>query len=579
MATLHNQHTPTPNVWSSNYRVRPAYLFDSDSDSGCVSDLDADAISKADASDAGLMREMDLSGRHEAVEYRPNPWSIARINAASRSSFPKPALARTPGPARSPSKPQRKPIVEAFKRQAKQGPRGSQPVIVRKVNNLGDNSIGAPSVDKSCAAKRDSLSAKKPRQGCESANTALPQVRACLQRTEPLDPPSPSPTPRAGLTIDAVGALEKEKSAHISIFSDHSPQPAHAPPPFKSRQIFGTHRAAWSSPVRLVPPQSAPDVGHAVRERPTFHHSSPGPRSHVPVSGHIMRLSSPPLVSAPAFTNTRPTKVSNNLPSPSPPPRFPENMGQRTEPIILRALNEEICVSPPSPPLVPELRQDATDPPHIRTSEPRHKRLASPELTPARKRLRASAARPPDPAPPTTSTSRYCPTAYTFGEDDDPDIKWSTLAKTKRRAVTSKRVEKPSGVRQSECFRLPLLGRTQKTPTRAPEVKRRIITYLPPPMANKKLVDNIDGGPWASTNHLANDVTAKITLPTRDPAKHVQVETEEQEVDDEVEIRVMDSDVTLVNEDDEHVTGINIDDVCAQYPTTRATMKAVRVVF
>jgi hypothetical protein len=194
-------------LWSSSHRGRAGYV--SDSDSG--SDVDAGTH------EARLMREMDLSGRHETVEYRPNPWSIARINAASRP---------LPKPGRSPPKPRPKPIVEAFKKQA----------------TLRD-SVGA---------------ANRSRQGCDA--------------TEPLHVPSLAHTPQTGSTLRAL----EPKSAHIPTVSD---QLVHAPPPFKPRRTFGTHRAARSSPVRRLAP---------VGDRPVFPHSSPGPRSHVAVSGKIL---------------------------------------------------------------------------------------------------------------------------------------------------------------------------------------------------------------------------------------------------------------------------------------------------
>ena len=280
MATVHKQR----NVWCNNYRVRPEYVSDSDSDSGCASDVAADAVAKADSSDARMMRDMDLSSRHETVEYHANPWSIARINAASRSSLAKPTpTARTPGPAPSLPKPQPKPIVEAFKKQAKRGLREGQP-IVRNVSNPGDHFV-----DKFCTTKHDGPSAKKSRQGCERTQTThLAQVRVCPQPTELSHPPSPAHNPQTGSAIRGVTVLEKEKSAHISTPSNRFIQPTRVPPPFKPRRIIGAHRAARSSPVRLVAPQSTPDARHAVRDRPMIHHSSPGPRSHVPVTGKTL---------------------------------------------------------------------------------------------------------------------------------------------------------------------------------------------------------------------------------------------------------------------------------------------------
>lgn len=260
------QHT-TLNVWSFNHRGRPAYDSDSNSDSGGASDVHADEV--ADPRDARLMREMDLSSRYEAVQYRPNPWSIARINAASRTSFLKPALPPTPGPARSPRS---KPIVKAFEKQEKRGPRGVQSTV-RDVRNPGDNSVDAAGVDKPCAAERDNSSAKE-----SSQNT----VRGCPQRTELPESPSPAHKPQIGSAMCATEALEEEKPAHISTFSDRFTQSAHARP-LEARRIFTTHQATRSSPDAH---QSALDVSyHAVRDRLTFHASSPGPRSHLSASG------------------------------------------------------------------------------------------------------------------------------------------------------------------------------------------------------------------------------------------------------------------------------------------------------
>ena len=289
----------------------------------------------------------------------------------------------------------------------------------------------------------------------------------------------------------------------------------------------------------------------------------------------------PSFVSAPAYADRRPT---NDLPCVPPPPRFPGNTAQGMAPSrLLDALDEATPAPPPPPlPLGPEPRHDALNPPHIRTPEPKRKRLASPEPRATPPRARATRPLDLDAAPPTPSASRRRPTAYAFGEDDDPDAEWSTLARTKRKAPSAMRVAKPkpSGARQSGRFRLPLLGlaRGTPTPTRVPEVKRRVITYLPPPMASKKLADDVDGGPRASTNHQV-----QADPPSRGPAKHehehaqVEAEAHEEEEEEQVaEMCVMDSDVTLVNEDEEDVAKIDVDDVCARYPATRAGMKAVR---
>ncbi|KAI0080454.1 hypothetical protein K474DRAFT_257280 [Panus rudis PR-1116 ss-1] len=45
--------------------------------------------------DARLMRDLDLASRKDEAVYKPNPWTIAKANAASRPSVPTAGLART----------------------------------------------------------------------------------------------------------------------------------------------------------------------------------------------------------------------------------------------------------------------------------------------------------------------------------------------------------------------------------------------------------------------------------------------------------------------------------------------------
>ncbi|KAI9457926.1 hypothetical protein HD554DRAFT_1758864 [Boletus coccyginus] len=481
----------------SSYRGRPVHVSDSDSD------IDPDPGAKNDTTDARLIREMDLSARHETVEYRSNPWSIARINAASRPSIPKPTLATTPAPARPPPKSRPKPIVEAFRKQARRGTRGDQPAV-RDGSPLGPDSVHRPGAIKSCAAIR---AANKPPQGGEPTQDTV--------HTKLLDSPH---QPQAGPAVYPTEPLAKKKPAHISTFSDRAVQ---YNPPLKLNRDASRR---WSSPGLPSPPHAS----RAAKGRPTLIHSSPGPRLHAPAPGKVH--SSP--------GTRRPTATSYDYPSASTQPL------QGTAPSwLVDVLHEGTRVSPPPPPpVVHKTGQAATDPPHIRTPEPKRKRLTSPEPTAPRK------------AP------RGCPTAYAFGQDDDPDAEWSTLARTRRKATSAVRVAKLNGVKQSGGFRLPLLGLA--TPMRAPEATRRVITYLPPPMASKSLnLVNDDRGPRAYQAQADKVITA---------ATHAQTDADAH--DDE--IPVMDSDVTLVNEDEEDVARVDVDDMCVRYPTTRACMKA-----
>ncbi|KZP20175.1 hypothetical protein FIBSPDRAFT_954788 [Athelia psychrophila] len=67
--------------WAFTSRARAAYDSDSDSSDANIND---DRPGPSEQEDAQLLKDLDLSTRSETVEYKPNPWNIAKINAASR---------------------------------------------------------------------------------------------------------------------------------------------------------------------------------------------------------------------------------------------------------------------------------------------------------------------------------------------------------------------------------------------------------------------------------------------------------------------------------------------------------------
>lgn len=96
--------------WSYNLRT---YDFHSDSDD-CTSNAEDLPLNISD--DALLLQELDFSTRQDTVEYKPNPWSIAKFNAASRPTKPAATILR------GVSSTQRKPqgtIIDLFKKQSK----------------------------------------------------------------------------------------------------------------------------------------------------------------------------------------------------------------------------------------------------------------------------------------------------------------------------------------------------------------------------------------------------------------------------------------------------------------------------
>ncbi|KAF8166257.1 hypothetical protein BJ912DRAFT_1002828 [Pholiota molesta] len=71
--------------WSFDFRT-PLHYADSD-DSDQEDGPSAPALATV-SSEAKLLKDMDLSTREETVAYKPNPFSIAKINASYRSKAP-----------------------------------------------------------------------------------------------------------------------------------------------------------------------------------------------------------------------------------------------------------------------------------------------------------------------------------------------------------------------------------------------------------------------------------------------------------------------------------------------------------
>lgn len=76
---------PEDPVWSFDFRTHICYGNDSDDSDHPDTSQSLPPIS----SEAKLLRELDLSTREETVTYKPNPFSIAKTNAAYRSNAPR----------------------------------------------------------------------------------------------------------------------------------------------------------------------------------------------------------------------------------------------------------------------------------------------------------------------------------------------------------------------------------------------------------------------------------------------------------------------------------------------------------
>lgn len=100
--------------WAFNLRATANLEDSSDSDSDdCAALLKNNPISP----EAQLLKDLDLSSRHETVEYKPNPWNIAKMNAVSRTTRPSPDHGTIVNPVRAKNPPRGR-IVDLFKTQS-----------------------------------------------------------------------------------------------------------------------------------------------------------------------------------------------------------------------------------------------------------------------------------------------------------------------------------------------------------------------------------------------------------------------------------------------------------------------------
>ncbi|KAG1843293.1 hypothetical protein DFJ58DRAFT_706957 [Suillus subalutaceus] len=150
------------NPWSFNHRTRARDAFDSDSDP--ESEVETNSKVNLSSDDTRLIQELDISSRHETVEYKPNPWSIARINAASRPPNKEPpgqAISEDIRRKSQPQAPQGR-IVDAFKIQAeRKPPRAPPPLKAPKVTKAKSNTPRVSQKDQVCS-QIQSMSSAEP---------------------------------------------------------------------------------------------------------------------------------------------------------------------------------------------------------------------------------------------------------------------------------------------------------------------------------------------------------------------------------------------------------------------------------
>jgi len=206
--TSHHHALEPPNMsaWAFNLRSHQHVSDSSDDDETPNSNLLSD--------DAQLVRDLDLSSRPEQAIFKPNPWNIAKINAASRSRVPSTELpqndfsTRKYGPENAHHT---GPLVDAFKKQIQ-----TRPANVPKPGGL----MSQPRHTPGAVSAGDSPSQATSPTGVLSSMAATPtQFSSSAQRSSSQAKPSSRTSP-THIPTGSTTAAACSKTTHVATNSD-----------------------------------------------------------------------------------------------------------------------------------------------------------------------------------------------------------------------------------------------------------------------------------------------------------------------------------------------------------------------
>ncbi|KAJ7070848.1 hypothetical protein C8F01DRAFT_399980 [Mycena amicta] len=484
------------------------YESDSDSDQDDAEQLDADT------SDTRLLQEIDISLREETVVYKPNPFSIAKINAAARTTRSAPPEKLAPRTKPLPKKPTGR-IVDCFKAQ-------------KSVNSL-KKPLPVPSAQQSHSPTPIAIERPVSTDGIadsDSTNTL---------HGDPMPPVVPSslkvahiPTLDEALTIHAppesidrtidstaANALLDPNSPHVTRLSELIPTTFRQMPPINSKPVPSASQISnrLSPPPRLADETAAIHALHGPTPRPlptlTLHQPDLNRRRNASQSlssptriprrsPHKTSFSSPSHPSSTLLDKflTRPRK-----PDPQLPPRMKPNRRANLPTLQQSKLSSEfrnktrlsqsslanpVPVFEPQPvvfhqaaPVSPIVSQPAPVPRWhgFPPSSPFDSPIPSPDPSPPRARKA-----PPPKLPPRPVKRQRSNDAYDYLRPD-PDQQWSTLPNRKKVPETRK-----PGIQTTKAFRMPLVAPMKGKPTGMSATSaERVITFLPPPKESGKV--------------------------------------------------------------------------------------------
>ncbi|KAK0189094.1 hypothetical protein F5146DRAFT_696002 [Armillaria mellea] len=483
--------------WSFNLRTSKSKPADCDLD-GSGSEFDPSSGSDVDGS--SMLDDLDISTRDETVVYKQNPFSIAKINAAARSTN-RPPSTNEPSRPIKPTKAGKKAsgsIVDALRRQSEKANSTLQKPSLQA-------NATPPTVRSSSKAQQRAptpISAPKPPIPPEDTHICSDMAPSASEATSvSYEPPSPlrSSHVQAAETCTLrcfnPPALSLPETCPINAAAVHASF-SHLPdiPDAPTRASDSMH--ARPRPPRAFQTQrplagyfSSPVSRPEITVSPTNNASLSSPMRTVarPIQP-IARRSQPQSFFAPQWNILQSTPANMMA-------RFPTRaspMLRPTKPLAATAVPQPFL--PPTPVPVRLMPTPAPPPPYKNevprkldpdgTSFPRFA-WNSPDISSPRadqqpkapvsnKHARSSHKRQRvSPSPPKIVR----PNAYKLSID--PDEEWSTLYRRKKHMTGTATTEMRTG-----AFSLPGISAPGKKSGMNAASSRRVITFLPPPLAS-----------------------------------------------------------------------------------------------
>jgi hypothetical protein len=236
-------------MWAFNLRTRQLNDSDSEDGDGACPDKISD--------DKQFLNDIDLSSRPETAQYKPNPWSIAKVNAASR-----PNVVSKAGPAKKvPTNISVKPaggIVDGFRRQAE---RAKTPV-----------SKSGRSTPQTIGKKLDSImNVSEQSNGLSIPASHVTDNHPAFLALSPKITQNPPKNGRYASTFDP--SRPTQSTSHISGLSK-----AHIPHPSaqitKDSNKIQNFPHSFSSPVQPPDRTSSHIISNSSPARPSYGYSS-----------------------------------------------------------------------------------------------------------------------------------------------------------------------------------------------------------------------------------------------------------------------------------------------------------------